>query len=58
MSNMLKNPFILKTTKYEFEDESYDFTNSNIRKHFKNVYVFCKFNNDIDYGSYYLNSLG
>ena len=49
MSNMMKNPFILNAPKYYFEEESYDFINCNIRKHFKNVYVFCKFNNNIDY---------
>ena len=49
MSEILKNPFIVKNSKYTFDDETFDFTNKNLRTHFNNVYIFCKFNNDIDY---------
>ena len=49
MSEMLQNPFISKSTKYDFDDETFEFTNKNLRTHFKSVYIFCKFNNDIDY---------
>ena len=46
---MIRNPFILKKKKYTFNDEPFEFTNKNVRTHFKKIYVFCKFNNNIDY---------
>tara|TARA_B100001121_G_C18695089_1_gene624685 strand:- start:449 stop:2995 length:2547 start_codon:yes stop_codon:yes gene_type:complete len=49
MTEMLKNPFIIKNSKYTFDDETFEFTNRNLRTHFKKVYIFCKFNNNIDY---------
>lgn len=49
MSEMLTNPFIQKSTRYSFDDETFEFTNRNLRTHFKNVYIFCKLHNDIDY---------
>lgn len=46
---MLKNPFIVKKTRYTHDDEDFDFTNKNLRTHFKNVYIYCKFNNNVEY---------
>jgi len=49
MSEMLQNPFISKRTKYDFNDETFEFTPRNLKMHFNNVYIFCKFNNNVDY---------
>jgi hypothetical protein len=46
---MLQNPFIFKKSSYEYEDETFEFTSKNLRTHFKNVYIFCKFNNNVEY---------
>jgi len=49
MSCIMKNPFISKKMKYTIDDEVFEFTPKNLKTHFNNVYVFCKFNNDVDY---------
>ena len=33
---MLKNPFISKKLNYEYDDETFEFSNKNLRTHFKN----------------------
>lgn len=49
MSCIMKNPLISKKMKYTIDDETFEFTPKNLKTHFDNVYVFCKFNNDVDY---------
>ena len=48
MSQLMKNPFISNNKKYSVDGEYFEFTPYNLKKHFKNVYVFCKFNNYVD----------
>ena len=49
MANNILNPFILFDNEYTYEDNKYEFSQSNLYKHFKKVYIFCKLNNDINY---------
>lgn len=42
------NPFLAITNEFTLDDEKYDLTKANIYRHFKNAYILCPLNKDVN----------